>query len=888
MFEDVNMDKKTRSNQPLNKGNGSDSKKSQDAISSKQVPRHSRRREPNGSVPKNEGRGKPLLQKSKAFDKRPTPRGGFLGGKEDSKISLYEDELELESFYPRGMSKKIALNHLLNFQYGGTGERSSFTSRVHSRDARFNSTVKVGGAWSPYSLSSSAGHRHKYNKEQFVQANCQFVVRQDEDYSIHLGDPDSLVSWDLVEQIRGFGTEHIKCPICLDIPTAAQMTRCGHCFCWPCILHYLALSDKSWRKCPICYESVHLKDLKSYASVIRTACNVNETITFQLMKRERGSTLLRPVAQDEFHAPASLLSVSETQVDTVYAKLLTGSKKDVLNIVNAEEAQLLVLLDELGKEQCPTLCFTERALDLLRKRKADILAKIDEMRPGCSSSSPTTSCSEDSPSPRGGERSEFVELHPSSSVSLKDKQRDHQQPPAAKQQGEANHLSIGATGGEVLLEYAATPASGGALDKGSDEKEVLVEKVDIGKEEDGNGKREEWGGNRISSLCAPPSSSMVKVAPEDDSIPISDENRRRYESVSSEDGGVHQLNTTITADDLYIASPSQHATNQPNKYFYFYQAMDGQQIFLHAVNVRMLEMTYGSLEHCPHVIKGRVLEKEAGTMTEELRKRLRYLQHLPVTCQFEVAEIELRMPLISQDTVDRFKDQLASRERRRMKRAHEEQRRAKRIAQVECKQYGHSSYASSYAPHLFIESHFQFPECGLSPFSAPGHAGGGGGLRSGESCRASSPCSISSSSSVVGAGAATGMGGSYFSSRRRNHSPVTSALQALSLDSSGGSSSFAQKLREGTGVTNNGILWPSVGDRRRTVSDDLAGNGEHSSFSSSVPHYRQSFGQALTQSHGQHFATEDNNVVNGTKSNNKKNKKRKQTLLFTTGGRVCN
>ena len=32
-----------------------------------------------------------------------------------------------------------------------------------------------------------------------------------------------------------------ECPICLYPPKAAKMTRCGHVFCWCCILHYLKL-----------------------------------------------------------------------------------------------------------------------------------------------------------------------------------------------------------------------------------------------------------------------------------------------------------------------------------------------------------------------------------------------------------------------------------------------------------------------------------------------------------------------------------------------------------------------------------------------------------------------------------------------------------------------
>ena len=90
----------------------------------------------------------------------------------------------------------------------------------------------------------------KYNKEQYLQANCQFVVKSSGDYSVHLADPDTIVNWDLVEQVVLKTTASVpSCPICLYPPKAAKVTRCGHVFCWPCILHYLALSDHAWRKC---------------------------------------------------------------------------------------------------------------------------------------------------------------------------------------------------------------------------------------------------------------------------------------------------------------------------------------------------------------------------------------------------------------------------------------------------------------------------------------------------------------------------------------------------------------------------------------------------------------------------------------------------------------
>ncbi|XP_026686327.1 RING finger protein 10 [Diaphorina citri] len=605
MLDDHTMDKKNRSTQSLNKGNVPESKKSQDAATNKQIPKQSRRREPAGSVPKNEtsgrnkpmpqkfksfdkrpkprgnaatnkqipkqsrrrepagsvpknetsGRNKPMPQKFKSFDKRPKPRGSFAGGKEGPKINLYEDEPELGSLYSPG-SKKQSLNHLLNFQYappssyGAGGGRSSYGNRSQSRGTDYSM------GYNNFLMQSLASvHKHKYNKEQFLQANCQFVVRLGEDYGIHLGDPDQLVKWEYIQQIRGFGNEDIKCPICLDLPRAPQMTRCGHCFCWPCILHYLALSDKSWRKCPICYEAVHLGDLKSFRSVIKRARAVNEEVTFQLMKRERGSTVVSPVAQWDFHPTDMLMNVSGM---IIFVQLELPGK--LIKTVHNDDAVRIL----------------ESAMNAI-----DVTQYVGSDKSGEHNTNSTT------------------------------------------------------TGVEL------------------DEAEGIEDQT-----------------------CDLLSTSY-------------DSNTRsRYESVSSEDlgstGAPAHRTTSIRAEDLDIGPPS-HSTSSgvPHRYFYFYQAMDGQQLFLHAVNVRMLEMTYGSLENCPHTITGRILEKETGSMTEELRHRLRYLQHLPVTCQFEVAEIALAPPLISDDTVERFRDQLASRERRRLKRAREDKRRSARIEEAE-------------------------------------------------------------------------------------------------------------------------------------------------------------------------------------------------------------
>ena len=69
--------------------------------------------------------------------------------------------------------------------------------------------------------------------------------------------------WDYIEQVLVLSAiEEQSCPICLTVPSAPQITPCGHVFCSPCILHYLALGEKSWRSCPICHDYLHSKDLK--------------------------------------------------------------------------------------------------------------------------------------------------------------------------------------------------------------------------------------------------------------------------------------------------------------------------------------------------------------------------------------------------------------------------------------------------------------------------------------------------------------------------------------------------------------------------------------------------------------------------------------------------
>lgn len=81
-----------------------------------------------------------------------------------------------------------------------------------------------------------------FNKEAFLQANCHFVVQDDaSNYAVHATNPDVLVDWNNIQLVYLSTHDAPTCPICLYPPVCGKITRCGHVFCWSCIIHYLHL-----------------------------------------------------------------------------------------------------------------------------------------------------------------------------------------------------------------------------------------------------------------------------------------------------------------------------------------------------------------------------------------------------------------------------------------------------------------------------------------------------------------------------------------------------------------------------------------------------------------------------------------------------------------------
>ncbi|KAM9392721.1 E3 ubiquitin-protein ligase RNF10 isoform 2-T2 [Pholidichthys leucotaenia] len=568
--------------------------------------RYSRKREP--TFTKAESFPGPRYtkpQKSKNFDKRPPQRGGgrlygVTGGGRREEVA----ETRRVEFSPAQFAgpKKISLNHLLNFTFEPRGGNSGVGDGGHSCWGRRNK-------W---------GHKHKpFNKELFLQANCQFVVTDDQDYKAHFTDPDTLVNWDCVHQVRIYSHEVPSCPICLDPPVAARITRCGHIFCWPCMLHYLSLSDKSWSKCPICNEAVDKADLKSVVAMETRQYVVGDVITMRLMQREKGSLIAMPSSQwVKVEEPVRLGDACLSP----YSKLLLTSSAQVLNLL-AEEKEVLQV--QFSLEEDEQRCFIQSALCLLQEREEMLLKQHKT-------------------------NADNLDL---SSLTLKE--------PCCP----VEEVQTNITSGKPVLQYSS------AFD------DEVVEFTE--------GELSGFPEAILESILEEPPAAVTDGAPEP------------------------QLEDSL-ASQAESGRPTASAVHGP--YYYFYQAEDCQLMFLHPVNVRCLLREYGSFEASPDSITATVVEVVGHTVTEELRRRHRYLAHLPLTCEFSICELVLQPPILSKETLDMFADDLEKRKRLRQKKARDEKRREKRIEMEENKKQG--KYPEV---HIGLENLHHFPAFGSPP-----------------------------------------------------------------------------------------------------------------------------------------------------------------------------
>lgn len=479
------------------------------------------------------------------------------------------------------MASSQSLNHLLNFSLPPRQAQplSAFPRRSNKR----------------------SGQSAIWNKERFVNAQYRFVMNPGGDYTVHFADPDIFFQWpdilqvliprssSLAPTISNDGTWHedegsITCPVCLAPPTAPRMTKCGHVYCFPCILHYLNTSENKWARCPICFDSVNEKQLKSvkwYDGTVATTTdclgdNLSSSssstsrldstsstkpiegsyIRMRLLERPQISTLalprsptwpsdLLPPHQAPFHFLPDVYHFSKFMLATPLY-LIEDLTRD-LNELAAERRLLASMGDDLG------IAFVDAAEErvLHQIAKAELL-DTDHLKFAVSKAQ--------------RDQREIEER-----IAFHERQRKEQ-----IQQQQHPHP------------------------------EQHVEHVD-----------------------------MVVPVPSHPNVPRNAQRQRRN-----------------------VNPPP------PPSSYYYYQAASGFPLFLHPLDIRILLSHFNVYASFPDTITVRVEAASEGTINDDLRKRCKYLSHVPEGADVVFIEADLQ-DVVGQEGIRNFEGALKVRRNKR-------------------------------------------------------------------------------------------------------------------------------------------------------------------------------------------------------------------------------
>ncbi|KAJ1904660.1 hypothetical protein LPJ81_002362, partial [Coemansia sp. IMI 209127] len=151
-----------------------------------------------------------------------------------------------------------------------------------------------------------------------------------------------------------------------------------------------------------------------------------------------------------------------------------------------------------------------------------------------------------------------------------------------------------------------------------------------------------------------------------------EQHARKKQSTLSNDRGDADNPTLQSAADgkINANNVSQRHRQEPHEddFIYFYQADDGQHIYMHPLSTRVLAHDYDGSSDLPSELEVKIRHSVESTITDDVRQQFKMLNHLPLRCDVLFIEPELK-ELVSRKSIEKFRPQLAHRDKQHAARA---------------------------------------------------------------------------------------------------------------------------------------------------------------------------------------------------------------------------
>lgn len=518
-----------------------------------------------------------------------------------------------------------------------------------------------------------------FNKERYVNAQYRFLVKPTGDYTAYFADSDIYLNWSDILTVlipttsALFTASHLSalessssshahgdtsathegasCPICLSRPTAPRMTKCGHVYCYPCILHYLSVHDapaasgsstphshipgaaprhtptqsvtptasatlantttQRWKRCPVCWDAVYSRDLKAVQwwdpkaraqefeqDVDHTAVSTkpsrltsDDYLCMRLIERPHLTTLALPQSSTW---PTASTSTSDQPLIAQHSAPW-HFQPDVMTFSKFMLASPDLLLNNLDSDL--------QELESERELLQSFLTK-DEI--GLA----------------------FVGLA---------ERKVHEQ--MEKVTNELDTQSV-----KSRIGYARKELT----------EHYEVEKGNRARDEEAISRRQRKRMEREKKNDESIETSEVKEeARNQDAIPEQTEGTAEFLAIQAQKQGVTSTDLRISSDEndekgekkdgRQTGQRTRKNLNPPapsSSSFFFYQVSSGQNIFLHPLDIKVLLSAHGSYSAFPPTLQVCVQGADEGSMNEEMRKRCKYLTHLSKGADIVFIEVD--------------------------------------------------------------------------------------------------------------------------------------------------------------------------------------------------------------------------------------------------------